>query len=133
MSPAAVADTDEPIPPALRIEGLEHCYGPLHALAGISLEIPPGEIFGLLGPNGGGKTTLFRILSTILPVQSGQVRIFGTDVARDPAAVREQVGVVFQSPSIDAKLTVRENLRHCLLYTSPSPRDKRQSRMPSSA
>ncbi len=112
MSSAAVADTDEPIPPALRIEGLEHYYGPLHALAGISLKIPRGEIFGLLGPNGGGKTTLFRILSTVLPIQSGQVRIFGTDVAGDPAAVREQIGVVFQSPSIDTKLTVRENLRH---------------------
>ena len=71
-----------------------------------------GEIFGLLGPNGGGKTTLFRILSTLIAPTDGQVRIFDTDVVRDRDQIRRRIGVVFQSPSLDKKLTVTENLRH---------------------
>ena len=71
-----------------------------------------GEIFGLLGPNGGGKTTLFRILSTLLAPTGGRASIGGHDVVREPHAVRRQIGVVFQSPSLDVKLTVRENMRH---------------------
>lgn len=71
-----------------------------------------GEIFGLLGPNGGGKTTLFRVVSTLLPVQAGVVRLLGVDAAHDPGAVREQIGVTFQAPSLDRKLTVQENLKH---------------------
>jgi len=71
-----------------------------------------GEIFGLLGPNGGGKTTLFRILSTLLAPSSGRARIGGHDVVTEPQSVRRQIGVVFQSPSLDVKLTVRENMVH---------------------
>jgi ABC-2 type transport system ATP-binding protein len=110
MTGSAAGSIDEE--PALRIENLGHHYGPLQALAGISLEVRAGEIFGLLGPNGGGKTTLFRILSTVLPPSSGRAEIFGIDLRTDPAGVRETIGVVFQRPSLDAKLTVRENLRH---------------------
>ena len=112
MTGSGTGGIDEEPRTALRIEDLEHHYGPLQALAGISLEVREGEIFGLLGPNGGGKTTLFRILSTVLPPSSGRVEIFGIDLRTDPAGVRETIGVVFQSPSLDAKLTVRENLRH---------------------
>lgn len=65
-----------------------------------------------MGPNGGGKTTLFRIASTLLPVQTGNVSVFDRDVAREPAAVRRMIGVTFQSPSLDPKLTVGENLHH---------------------
>jgi ABC-2 type transport system ATP-binding protein len=71
-----------------------------------------GEVFGLLGPNGGGKTTLFKIVSTLLAPSEGTVRVFGEDVVRDPAAVRRRLGVVFQHPALDARLTVEENLRH---------------------
>jgi ABC-2 type transport system ATP-binding protein len=66
----------------------------------------------LLGPNGGGKTTLFRILSTLLEPKSGRARIDGYDVVAEPHRVRQRIGVVFQSPSLDVKLTVRENMRH---------------------
>ena len=71
-----------------------------------------GEIFGLLGPNGGGKTTLFRILATLLAPGRGRATVAGHDVAREPNRVRRQIGVVFQAPSLDGKLTVRENMRH---------------------
>ena len=99
-------------PPAVSVLELIHRYGDREALRGVSFAVPPGEIFGLLGPNGGGKTTLFRILSTSLVPSSGQARIFGQDVITQAAAVRQQIGVVFQSPSLDKKLTAAENLRH---------------------
>ncbi|SFH79671.1 ABC transporter ATP-binding protein [Planctomicrobium piriforme] len=98
--------------PAVVVDQLEYRYGERTALAGVSFDVAAGEIFGLLGPNGSGKTTLFRILSTLLPVQSGRVELGGHDVAKDPDAVRRLIGVTFQSPSLDVKLTVRENLVH---------------------
>lgn len=98
--------------PVISVSGLSHRYGDRPALQGTTFDVAPGEIFGLLGPNGGGKTTLFRILSTLLPVQAGDVRILGMDVVQSPAAVRSRIGVTFQSPSLDGKLTVRENLKH---------------------
>jgi ABC-2 type transport system ATP-binding protein len=98
--------------PAIRIAELSHRYGEREAIRALSLEIPPAEIFVLLGPNGSGKTTLFRVLSTLIPLQRGSVTVFGHDLARDSAAVRSLLGVVFQAPSVDKKLTVRENLRH---------------------
>ncbi len=96
----------------VEVDGLSFAYGDHLALDGLSFSVRPGEIFGLLGPNGGGKTTLFRILATLLAPRSGTARVAGHDVVRDPHAVRERIGVVFQSPSLDGKLTVRENMRH---------------------
>jgi ABC-2 type transport system ATP-binding protein len=98
--------------PAIEITNLEHHYGARRALAGISLQIELGEIFVFLGPNGGGKTTLFRLLSTLIPIQSGDVRILGFDLRRQTQAIRERLGIVFQAPSLDKKLTVAENLMH---------------------
>ena len=98
--------------PVIAITELTHRYGDRVALNNVSLTVQRGEIFGLLGPNGGGKTTLFRILSTLLPPQTGQVRVLDCDVVAQRNAVRRQIGVVFQSPSLDKKLTVLENLRH---------------------
>ncbi|MGH9812727.1 MAG: ATP-binding cassette domain-containing protein [Candidatus Acidiferrales bacterium] len=98
--------------PAIEIESLGHAYGERMALRDVTFSVGHGELFGLLGPNGGGKTTLFKILSTLLRPTSGQARVFGDDVAASPLAVRRRLGVVFQSSSLDAKLTVAENLRH---------------------
>jgi ABC-2 type transport system ATP-binding protein len=98
--------------PAIEVRGISHSYGERRALDGVEFSVEPGAIFGLLGPNGGGKTTLFRLLSTLLPVQQGQARILGFDLSREPNEVRKHIGVTFQSPSIDPKLTVGENLKY---------------------
>jgi ABC-2 type transport system ATP-binding protein len=93
------------------VENLTHRYGERVALSGVSFTVKEGEIFGLLGPNGGGKSTLFRILSTLMAPTQGKASICGHDVDRESAAVRRRIGVVFQSQSLDKKLTVEENLR----------------------
>lgn len=107
----AVSATAAP-QPAVELVGVTHRYGERLALDGVGLSIAPGELFGLLGPNGGGKTTIFRLVSTLIPVQHGTVRVLGQDVVRQASAVRRQIGVVFQSASLDKKLTVWENLLH---------------------
>jgi ABC-2 type transport system ATP-binding protein len=93
------------------VENLTHQYGERVALSEVSFEVREREIFGVLGPNGGGKSTLFHILSTMLAPTAGRARVAGCDVAREPAEVRRRIGVVFQSQSLDRKLTVAENLR----------------------
>jgi len=98
--------------PAIEISEVVHRYVERVALDGVSFEVQPAEIFGLLGPNGGGKTTLFRLLSTLIPIQRGEIRVLGCDVRTQAADVRRRIGVVFQAPSLDRKLTVAENLRH---------------------
>ncbi len=98
--------------PAIEISALGFSYGDRQALSDVEFTIARGEIFGFLGPNGGGKSTLFRLLSTLVPMQSGNARILGYDVRSAPLALRRKLGVVFQSPSLDGKLTVAENLTH---------------------
>ena len=95
----------------IQVENLTHRYGDRIALSGVSFEVRKGEIFGLLGPNGGGKSTLFRVLSTMMVPSGGRAVIAGRDVVRDAADVRRHVGVVFQTQSLDKALTVQENLR----------------------
>ncbi|PHS07929.1 MAG: ABC transporter ATP-binding protein [Blastopirellula sp.] len=97
---------------AISIEQLSHHYGDRCALDELSLSINAGEVFVFLGPNGGGKTTLFRVLSTLMPMQQGSVQLLGFDLAAAKQSIRQQIGVVFQSPSLDKKLTVRENILH---------------------
>ncbi|MBI2462350.1 MAG: ABC transporter ATP-binding protein [Candidatus Rokubacteria bacterium] len=97
---------------AAEVEDLRRRYGAREALAGVSFRVARGEIFGLLGPNGSGKTTLFKILATLLPATGGRVRLLGLDPAREARAIRRRLGVVFQHPGLDPKLTVLENLRH---------------------
>ncbi|MFL6192811.1 MAG: ATP-binding cassette domain-containing protein [Thermoanaerobaculia bacterium] len=82
------------------------------ALAGVDFDVMAGEAFGFLGPNGGGKSTLFRILATLARPESGTLRVFGADLASQAREVRRRLGVVFQNPSLDVQLTVRENLVH---------------------
>jgi ABC-2 type transport system ATP-binding protein len=98
--------------PVVVVSGLTHRYGDREALSDISLEVREGELFGLLGPNGGGKTTLLHVLSTLLRPTAGTARVEGHDTVESSAAVRARIGVVFQHPALDVYLTPRENLRH---------------------
>ena len=95
----------------IEVQNLTHRYGDRVALNRISFQVKPGEVFGLLGPNGGGKSTLFRILSTLMAPTEGRALLAGHDVMREPAEVRRHTGVVFQTQSLDKALTVEENLR----------------------
>jgi ABC-2 type transport system ATP-binding protein len=98
--------------PAVEVRDLVCRYGQRLALKGINFSVAPGEVFGLLGPNGGGKTTLFRVLATLLMPDEGHAGVFGLDVVRDAAAIRRRIGVVFQNQSLDRRLTAAENLLH---------------------
>ncbi|MDX1683044.1 MAG: ABC transporter ATP-binding protein, partial [Phycisphaeraceae bacterium] len=82
----------------------------IQALDGVDLHVAPGQMLGLLGPNGCGKTTLMSALAGLLPPDRGEVRVFGTDPVTDPLAVRRHLGVVFQQPALDVQLSVIENL-----------------------
>ncbi len=116
-SSQAAADAIRAESDAIEARGLSFRYGDRQALSEVTFSIARGEIFGFLGPNGGGKTTLFKLLSTLTPIQSGSARLFGHDLAGETGAVRRRLGVVFQHPSLDGKLTVGENLSaHGHLY-----------------
>jgi ABC-2 type transport system ATP-binding protein len=96
--------------PAIETERLGRDYGEVRALAGLDLRVPPGALVGLLGPNGAGKTTAMLLLATLLAPTRGTARVFGHDITRDRLAVRRRIGLVFQEPSVDGLLTVKENL-----------------------
>ena len=96
----------------IKVENLSYAYGARRALVDVTFSISQGEVFGFLGPNGSGKTTLFKILSTLIPVDQAAVNILGHELGNGVQRVRQYLGVVFQRPSLDLKLTVTENLRH---------------------
>jgi len=101
----------------IEVENLTKDYGKLRAVDGINFDVAEGEIFGFLGPNGAGKTTTIKMLCGLLAPTSGTARITGMDVAEKPMEIRKQIGLVFQTSSLDDKLTGRENLRfHSRLY-----------------
>jgi len=105
---------------AVKIADLTKRYGRTLALDEISLDVRPQELFALLGPNGAGKTSLIHILCTILRPDTGQAWIDGFDVVKDPLAARRRLGIVFQEPSLDDRLTVYENLNlHGLVFGVP--------------
>lgn len=95
----------------LSVSEVTHRYGETVALDEVSFDVGTGERFGLLGPNGGGKTTLFRLISTLMQPSSGSVSVFGEDVSKNPEATRRRLGVVFQHTALDDQLTVEENLK----------------------
>jgi ABC-2 type transport system ATP-binding protein len=95
---------------AVQATGLVKRFGGLSAVDHIDLEVRQGEIFGVLGPNGAGKTTMLKMLATLLPIDAGQARVFGVDVAREPHRVRQLLGVTGQYASVDEDLTATENL-----------------------
>lgn len=115
-TPASVAlkEADPPaeMAAAISVQNIVHRYNDRNALNGVSFDVRHAELFGLLGPNGSGKTTLFRILSTLMVPTAGRALIMGFDAGTDPAALRRQIGVVFQAQSVDPKLTAAENLWH---------------------
>ncbi|MCB9799875.1 MAG: ABC transporter ATP-binding protein [Candidatus Omnitrophica bacterium] len=94
----------------IEIKNLIHEYKGQRALDGLNLSITPNDVFGFLGPNGCGKTTLFRILSTLFPPTNGEVQMMGRDLLTDFYSIRRKLGVVFQNSSLDVKLTVWENM-----------------------
>jgi len=96
----------------IAIEQVSHRYRERIALADLNLGVRAGSLVGLLGPNGSGKSTLLGLLSTRLALQSGKVSILGLDLATQVAGIRGRLGVVFQRPSLDRRLTVRENLHY---------------------
>ena len=105
----------------IKVENLVKRFGDLLAVNDISFSVPPGEIFGLLGPNGAGKTTTINILCTLSKLTSGRASIDGFDVVRQQKQVRQLIGMVFQDPSLDERLSGLQNLHfHALVYNMPA-------------
>jgi ABC-2 type transport system ATP-binding protein len=101
-----------PMRTLVAVENVTHRYGERVALEQVSFTVTSGQWVGLLGPNGSGKSTLFRLLSTLQPAQSGRILVDEQDLKLVPENIRPRLGVVFQHPALDKKLTVSENLRH---------------------
>jgi len=118
----------------IEVENLVKKFGDLVAVNDISFNVAPGEIFGFLGPNGAGKTTTINILCTLTKPTSGRASIAGLDVVHKQSQVRQQIGLVFQDPSLDERLSALQNLRfHALVYSVPAsvrePRIEKMLRM----
>ena len=112
----------------IEVRDLVKKYGELTAVGGVSFDVSAGEIFAFLGPNGAGKTTTIQMLTTLVPPDSGSMRIDGLDPATQASAVRQRFGIVFQDPSLDGELTAWENMEiHGVLYHVP--RRARQERI----
>ena len=122
--PHARAEDDRPASrPAIEVVDLAKRYGDVRALDGVSLQTAEGEIFGLLGHNGAGKSTMIRILTGRAKPTSGQARVLGHDVPRDLEAVRGQINLVGETPNLYLRATARENLElFCTLYGLPRTR-----------
>ena len=105
---------------AITVKGLRKTYGKVEAVSGIDFEVEPGEVFGFLGPNGAGKTTTISMLCTLADPTGGSATVAGFDVVRQRDDVRQNIGLVFQDPTLDAYLTAEQNLRfHAELYGVP--------------
>ena len=113
---------------AIEAKGLHKSYGAQLVLDGIDLEVPAGTVFALLGPNGSGKTTTVQILSTLIAADSGEVRVAGFDLARDPQEIRRRIGVTGQFSAVDGFLTGEENLE-LIAALSHLPREAARMRI----
>lgn len=110
------------------VKELTKRFGEFTAVDRVSFSVETGELFGLLGPNGAGKTTIINMLTTLLLPTAGDAEIAGYDLRRDPARVRNNIGIIFQDPSLDIGLTGRENLEfHAMMYSIVS--DEREERI----
>jgi ABC-2 type transport system ATP-binding protein len=104
-------------PGTIHTRSLRKSYQGMRAVCGISLNVEAGEMFGFLGPNGAGKSTTISMLCTLLRPSGGRALVAGIDVRDDPKEVRRRIGLVFQEPTVDTDLTVREYLAfHATLY-----------------
>ncbi len=116
------------MPAAIKVERLTRRFDGFTAVDSLSFDVPAGELFGLLGPNGAGKTTTINMLATLLSPSSGSAQVAGHDVSSHRHEVRRSIGVVFQEPALDSKLTGRENLTfHAMMYGLS--RDERRLRI----
>jgi ABC-2 type transport system ATP-binding protein len=107
-------------PAAIEVFELAKRYDDVEAVRGVSFTVARSEIFGFLGPNGAGKTTTIKMLCTLLAPTSGTARLAGSDVRKDPAEVRRRIGVIFQDPALDERLTAEENMWvHAVAYRVP--------------
>jgi ABC-2 type transport system ATP-binding protein len=97
--------------PVIRVQGLKRRFGDFYAVKGLDFEVVPGEVFGLLGANGAGKSTTFRMLCGLLPASAGSLRVAGVDMRRAPARARTRIGYMSQTFSLYGDLSVLENLR----------------------
>lgn len=109
-------------PAAIRAAGLTKRYGDVLAVDGLTLEIGGGEFFGLLGPNGSGKTTTVHMLATLIQPNAGSAEVAGFDIGRNAIKARESIGIVFQESALDRTLTVTENLRFAGLLQNLPPK-----------
>ena len=113
--------------PIIETHGLTKNYGKITAVDDLGISIEEGEIFGLLGPNGAGKTTIIKMLATLLEPTSGTATVNGFDIKKQPAKVRESIGIIFQEPSSDELLTGYENIKlYAMMYGLP--KDQIQTR-----
>ena len=113
------------MPSLIETHQLTKSYNSFKAVDNLNIEVESGEIFGLLGPNGAGKTTTISMLCTILKPTSGKATVNGFDIVKEANKVRKSIGIVFQDPSIDDRLTGRENLfMHANLYGVPASEQK---------
>ncbi len=104
----------------IKVEHLTKKFDKFTAVDDISFAVAEGESFGFLGPNGAGKTTTIRMLTTLIPPTNGRAEVAGYDVVKKPNRVRENIGIIFQEPSLDERLTAYDNLFfHAALYRVP--------------
>ncbi len=111
--------------PALEITRLSHSYGERKALDDVSITVPPSTFAVLLGLNGAGKSTLFSLITRLFNAQSGEIRIFGHDLRREPGAALSLLGVVFQARTLDLDLSLSQNLRYHAALHGISGREAR--------
>jgi ABC-2 type transport system ATP-binding protein len=131
MTAPTIGTMDEPISAsdstAIEVRDLVRQFGSFTAVDHLSFAVRHGEVFGFLGPNGAGKSTTIKMLCTLLQPTGGMARVNGFDVVREPARVRESIGIIFQDYSLDDRITAEENLRfHSMIYHVPrGERDRR--------